>query len=125
MIEHISTLIAGDATQSRLERALYALAFMEQAGGAPVVSQLNAHPLLHDHPAEQALVQASPSRDVKQAPQVIIPLLLAVERIVVSITGPMYHRLCAWYRLLRVWATMRFDDHRGLIPSRMRCPTTH
>ena len=34
VIEYISTLIAGEATQSRLDRVLHALAFMERAGGS-------------------------------------------------------------------------------------------
>ena len=25
----------------------------------------------------------------------------------------------SWYRILRVWTAMRFDDHRGLLPDRI------
>ena len=32
----------------------------------------------------------------------------------------LYWRLFSWYRLLRVWVTLRFDDHRGLLPDTLR-----
>ena len=57
---YMSTLKAGEATQSRLDRAPYARYFMEQAGGVPAAAQLSTHPLLQCALAEQALVQTSP-----------------------------------------------------------------
>jgi len=44
-------------------------------------------------------------------------LILALEREVVDTEVAVCYRLFAWWHLLAVWASLRFDDHRGLPPS--------
>ena len=33
---------------------------------------------------------------------------------------PHFVRMVAWFKLVKFWCTLRFDDHRGLVPSRIR-----
>ena len=58
----------------------------------------------------------SPTR---KAPQIPLGLLASFERFVCDTPQRLYIRLFAWYRLVRFWSSMRFDDHRGLVPTAM------
>ena len=37
----------------------------------------------------------------------------------VNASLPKYDRMYSWWMLVRTWASLRFDDHRGLIPTEM------
>ena len=53
----------------------------------------------------------------KQAPPLLLSMKEALERTVVNEELPVFHRAYAWYRLVRHWASLRFDDTSGLPPS--------
>ena len=53
----------------------------------------------------------------RQAPPMLTALLAAIEKVVVDETVPLFIRAYGWYRLLRHWTAMRFDDGNGLHPS--------
>ena len=44
------------------------------------------------------------------APRLPLVVIIALGLAVMSTTRPMFDRALAWYRLVRVWATLRFDD---------------
>ena len=52
----------------------------------------------------------------KKAPQTTLTLLAAYEVVVVNPQRPRCQRMFAWYRCVRCWAAVRFDDHRGMLP---------
>ena len=52
-----------------------------------------------------------------QAPPLLLMILIALEMAVLDTTRPLYHRAFAWYRLFRHWASLRWDDTQGLVPS--------
>ena len=54
---------------------------------------------------------------LKQAPRYPVALVLALEREVMDGAVAVCYRCYAWWHLLAVWASLRFDDHRGLPPS--------
>jgi hypothetical protein len=54
-----------------------------------------------------------------QAPRIPLALAAAYERTVLDEASPRFVRMHAWFRLIKVWGTLRFDDHRGLVPNTM------
>ena len=60
--------------------------------------------------------QASPGRPPRQAPRFPTILLAAFEETVFSADKPVFVRVLSWWLLVQSWGTLRFDDHRGLLP---------
>ena len=56
----------------------------------------------------------------RQAPRFPTVLLAAFEDNVVSLDAPVFWRVMSWWLLLQSWATLRFDDHRGIIPAEVK-----
>ena len=46
-----------------------------------------------------------------------VVILGALEGNVASLDTPIFWRVLSWWMLLQSWATLRFDDHRGMVPS--------
>lgn len=53
----------------------------------------------------------------RRAPRFPVAILAAFEKYIMVRTNPDYLRGLAWIRLIKVWATLRFDDHTWLRPS--------
>ena len=66
---------------------------------------------------KEILSSALPGRAKKQAPRMLISMIAALEKVVVGSGAPPYFRIFAWWLLLQNWGTLRFSDHRGIIPS--------
>ena len=43
-------------------------------------------------------------------------MLAAFEETVLSFDKPVFVRVLSWWLLVQSWGTLRFDDHRGLLP---------
>ena len=65
---------------------------------------------------KELLSQASPGRPPRQAPRFPTILLAAFEEMVLSVDKPVFVRVLSWWLLVQSWGTLRFDDHRGLLP---------
>ena len=93
---------------------------MERAGDIAVESRISTSALvkaaLDEHGYQASAADSRPSR---QAPQVPIAFLAEFERVVVDPTHPTFVRVFSWYRLVRLWSSMRFDNHRGRLPEFM------
>ena len=121
VVDYLATLAASGVGRSAIGRAVQALNFMEKAGGLPEPRWLSQHPLVKATHNELLVTMASgATRATRKAPQMPCLLMLKFEGFVVDDSLQLYWRLFAWYRLLRVWACLRFDDHRGLLPSSLR-----
>ena len=64
----------------------------------------------------ELMSQASPGRPPRQAPRFPTILLAAFEDTVLSADKPVFVRVLSWWLLVQSWGTLRFDDHRGLLP---------
>ena len=51
----------------------------------------------------------------KKAPRPLASLVVAWEQLVIDVSVHAYVRLFAFWKLCKVWGTLRFDDHRGFI----------
>ncbi|CAE8624964.1 unnamed protein product [Polarella glacialis] len=56
----------------------------------------------------------------KKAPMYFLSLLIALEMFVVCERYPLYYRAFAWYKLIKVWASLRSDDCMGLRPCHLK-----
>ena len=72
---------------------------------------------LYDVTKRELLASALPGRQPRQAPRFPVVILGALEGNVVSQDTPILWRVLSWWMLLQSWATLRFDDHRGMVPS--------
>ena len=65
---------------------------------------------------KELMSQAAPGRSPRQAPRFPTILLAAFEEMVLAGDKPVFLRVLSWWLLVQSWGTMRFDDHRGLLP---------
>ena len=64
----------------------------------------------------EILANTLPGRLSKQAPRMLIGMLLMQEELIMNEASLVYHRIYAWWILVHSWETLRFDDHRGIRP---------
>ena len=70
---------------------------------------------------KELMSQAIPGKPPRQAPRFPTILLAAFEDMVLAVDRPVFLRVLSWWLLVQSWGTLRFDDHRGLAASRVRC----
>ena len=70
------------------------------------------------------MAQASPGQAPRKAPRFPTTLLAAMEDMVHSVDTPTFLKVMAWWLLVQSWETLRFDDHRGLLPRDFNVSTT-
>jgi hypothetical protein len=110
----------GGAPISRLHSALAAIRFAEKGGGLPPVSQVGTSGLALSLVRELGLeASASAPRERRRAPHDLLLVMAGIEDMVVSLSFPVYVRMYAWWLALKCWASLRFDDHRGMVPASM------
>ena len=68
----------------------------------------------------ELLSKALPGKPVKQAPRMFSSILRALEQMIISSKFPLYFRIYSWWILVQSWATLRFDDHRGINPKHVK-----
>ena len=65
---------------------------------------------------KELVSQAIPGKPPRQAPRFPTILLAAFEDMVLAVDRPVFIRVLSWWLLVQSWGTLRFDDHRGLLP---------
>ena len=65
---------------------------------------------------KELMGQSSPGQAPRQAPRFPTILLASMEDTVLSFDTPLFMRVLSWWLLVQSWGTLRFDDHRGLLP---------
>ena len=94
---------------------LKTLMFMENAAEVPVEDQICRKPALKNVLEEiNAQLGELDSRFTKRAWHLPVKLVESMEDMVMDVTMPRYVRCYSWYRLVKVWACMRFSDTMGL-----------
>ena len=74
---------------------------------------------------KELMSQAAPGRSPRQAPRFPTILLAAFEEMVLAGDKPVFLRVLSWWLLVQSWGTMRFDDHRGLLPCDVNISSWH
>ena len=68
----------------------------------------------------EAQIVSRVGAEVRKAPPFFLSVLIALERYVVSNRPAFRKFLLAWMRLIKVYCCPRYDDCRGMRPSRLR-----
>ena len=123
MVEYVEVRVKGNAAVTTFAASLGALRFLEEAGEVPTADRISAETALASAIKEAEtrthanLSAAGLKRGKQQAPPLPLYLVAVLEKVVVDVSRPSFHRAYAWYRCVRHWASMRFDDTAGLAPS--------
>ncbi len=96
------------------------LNYFEKAGEVPESDYITTLPEVRNAVRDLNVQLAQgEGRLRKKAPLVLKKIMVAWELMVMSEVSAKYIRGLAWYRLVSVWASMRFDDSRGLLSETM------
>ena len=111
----------GEAGQPvHVDHFLSALAFFEKGGGVGEAQAFHRNPSVIACAEETKAHMLQETKPTKKAPQVPLAIGIGLERCVEDKKQPEYWRMLSWWRLVKIWGCLRHDDHRGLIPSRLR-----
>ena len=117
LIEYMQARADEPCGLSALQGVAAGFTFMEACCGYPRGSRLVDEPLFEAFQKELiAGFSGQGLAPLKQAPRYPVGLVLALEREVVDPGVPVCYRCFAWWLLVALWASLRFDDHRGLAP---------
>ena len=97
-----------------------AIIFLEEMAGVDAEARFTSNQL-YTVVNKELLTTALPGWPRKQAPRMLIAMLAALERMVADSSQVRFFRLFAWWLLVQNWGTLRFSDHRGLLPSDVEC----
>ena len=110
-LDFLHVLVQSAAPPSALKAMKFSLHFFERAGAVASSDKIADHSsitaLIREYEATSGRLVA-PTR---KAPPTTVALLAAFEGVVVDLRRPTFDRLFAWYRCVRFWTSMRFDDH--------------
>lgn len=120
--EYLVSRAAEPCGRSVLKATVLALKFLEKACSISPSEQLGTSSAISNlmKELEVQVAGATPDAVIRQAPQIPIALLLALELAVEDEEVPLYLRGVAWVRLLKWWASMRFSDVQWVSPSSFR-----
>ena len=121
-LSYVRSLQAENAAPSAYSEALQAMAFFEKAGERPQESWVSTLPSVQNA-VDEAKAQAhaaKPAGSKRQAPPLTLSIVAALESVVVDEKRACFTRAFSWYRLLRHWTSMRWDDTRGLSPASLK-----
>ena len=113
LLDYLEARAAEPCGKTVLQSAVEAVNFMETMGSVPAELRIS-HATLVVAAVEELSSRLGSRRhpDRRQANYLPVRLLVAFERAVVCEDRPAYTRLYAWLRLIKYWASLRFDDLR-------------
>ena len=122
VLDYFKVRQAEGAARGVYKTLLTTLGFFEAAGEVEEHDRLASRQALANAALEAAAQKAreadaaGETRDRHQAPALPLVLVAHLERVVLDLRRPAYQRAFAWYRLVRHWSSLRFDDTLGLSP---------
>ena len=124
--EYIEAIVQEPCAKSAPEAAYKTLMFMEFAG------EVEESALLHRSSAvrnaiEEAQMRLASSEIRPSRKALLLPLavVMAMEDMVVADDRVPFSRAYAWYRLVKIWAGLRFDDTKGTPNRSMELRDSH
>jgi len=103
---------------STLQALSSTYAFMETCCGAQRGQRFTDSAQYQEFMREmEAGLTGGDGKAVRRAPRFPLCIVAGLEREVVDGNAPRYFRAYAWWILLSAWASLRFDDSRGLAPA--------
>ena len=124
--EYIEAIVQEPCARSAPEAAYKTLMFMEYAGEVEEADFIHrssgVRNALEEAQLRLASVEMKPSRRALLLPLAVI---IAMEEMVVDDDALPFSRAYAWFRLVKVWAGLRFDDTRGTPNRSMELRDSH
>ena len=109
--EFLKVRVSEPCNRGALRNAHRGFGFLDETAGVTPEDSVTMNPIFHE-----MLSKAIPGRSSKQAPRMPVALILAIEKFLMDTSNLPYMRLYAWFMALLNWATIRFSDHRGILP---------
>ena len=121
LIECMQVRLSEPCVRGSLKLIHLSYIFMQEVAG---VDDRLTDAALFDVTKRELPASAFPGKPPRQAPHFLVIILAALEDNVVSLDTPIFLRVLSWWMLLQSWATLRFDDHRGMVPSDLKVSET-
>ena len=113
--EFLEAMVEEPCSRSFPEAVYKALMFLEYAGEVPEAEQVCRAPAVKNALEEAALrLQSVDLKPARKALLLPVSIVMAWEAYVCDSTATNYARVYAWFRLVKLWTGMRFDDTRGV-----------
>ena len=121
MLDYFEDLKEQDVGKTVPAAVMSAFMVIERVGGTLPDDRISEQPLLKSNlqALEASLRQGAGGTVVHKAPPFCLKMVLALELYICS-DRPRFKRGLAWVRLIKLWCCLRFDDTRGVRPSRLR-----
>ena len=128
LLDYLNVLWDASAPRSAYASLTSALGFFEAAGERPEAERLSNDASVQNAAKELAARRASAKTQAereaptttRQAPQLLVAQVVALERRVVDPEASLYSRFYAWTKLLRHWCSLRWDDTNGIRPEELQ-----
>lgn len=119
LIDYLTDVFNGGCGRSVPESIAGALAFIEQAGDVPLLSRFSHDTLWLRTVQDVKASLVKGNTKVQKAPQFTIAMVVALELLIMNLDKPLFVRALGWFRLLKLWCSLRFGDTLGMLPERM------
>ena len=113
VVDFMQTRLSEPCSRGALKSSHRGIAFLEEISASSRITQSQLYSVIY----KEMLTSATPGKPTKQAPRMLATMIAALENIVVDSEAAPYLRIYSWWLLLQNWGTMRFSDHRRIIPS--------
>jgi len=120
LVEYLQARADEPCGLSALQSVAELFVFAEGCRGVPPGSRLVDDPYYAAYRKELGVQHAGAGHlGTRKAPRLPVPFVIALEREVVEESAQAFYRAYAWWQLLTIWGSLRFDDHRGLAPAQV------
>ena len=118
---YLECLASGGKSAKILLQVLQAVRFMEAAGEVAAPRVASATPQSRTTSCAEHEISGDQETKARKgkAPMIPVMVLFALELVVLDTIRPLYVRGFAWVKLLKFWASLRYDDLQWLPPASM------
>ncbi len=127
LVDYLCTRFDQGGTKSVIRSAFAAVRFVEDLLDLPI-SERPSQQSLVTNALKELEAQAAARRDGRGRQQAHPPpteAIRMIERLIIDPAAASYDRLIGWWACTSVWASLRFDDHRGLVPGSITETSDH
>lgn len=120
VVAYMEARLTEPCSRTSLDSFYRTLMFLEFAGEVPDGERLSEHGSLKNMLEEAKLqLESVALKEKRQAKLMPVMLIASMERLVTDEAASNYVRAYCWYRLVKVWSGMRFNDTQGVPASSM------
>ena len=120
MVDYLEDLVSGNCARTAPSSAVGALAFLEVAGEIPEEERITLTHVLRSSMKSMAVGLEAAAGPTKKAPGYRAMMLASMELYILDEDRALFLRAFAWVKLIKVWASLRSDDLKGLLPAHIK-----